>query len=56
LSDAGFFCDDEGFCHGLRWPFRVRAGGGEAGRCAEVVNLATHEFLGREGLVGCFRR
>jgi hypothetical protein len=27
LSDAGFFCDDEGFCHGLRWPFRVRAGG-----------------------------
>jgi hypothetical protein len=27
LSDAGFFCDDEGFCHGLRWPFRVREGG-----------------------------
>ncbi len=27
LSDAGFLCDDEGFCHGLRWPFRVRAGG-----------------------------
>ncbi len=27
LSDAGFFCDDEGFCHGLRWPFRVRTGG-----------------------------
>jgi hypothetical protein len=45
LSDAGFLCDDEGFCHGLRWPFLVIEGGGEAGRCAEVANLATYEFL-----------